>query len=113
MSMPEKIRDFGWFGAGYAVAKGGTDDPDFYPPLNDMEAQREWLGGFGAGWAECPDDRGDRLDPLRRRDRRRVGGRGPDPGAGGEGGAAPPAAGARGGEGESDGALRVIPAVCG
>jgi hypothetical protein len=55
MSMPEKIRDFGWFGAGYAVAKGGTDDPDFYPPLNDMEAQREWLGGFGAGWAECPD----------------------------------------------------------
>ena len=56
MSMPEKIRDFGWFGAGYAVAKGGTDDPDFYPPLNDMEAQREWLGGFGAGWVECPDD---------------------------------------------------------
>jgi hypothetical protein len=55
MSMPEKIRDFGWFGAGYAVAKGGTDDDDFYPPLNDMEAQREWLGGFGAGWAECPD----------------------------------------------------------
>lgn len=56
MAMPEKIKDFGWFGAGYAVAKGGTDDDDFYPPLNDMEAQREWLGGFGAGWAECPDD---------------------------------------------------------
>lgn len=56
MTIPAKIRDFGWFGAGYAVAKGDVRDPDFYPPLNDMEAQREWLGGFGAGWAECPDD---------------------------------------------------------
>lgn len=56
MTMPEKIREFGWFGAGWAVFKGGTDDDDFYPPLNDMEAQREWLGGFGAAWVECPDD---------------------------------------------------------
>lgn len=55
MSLPEKIQDFGWFGAGYAVFKGGTQDPDFYPPLNDMEAQRQWLGGFGAAWVECPD----------------------------------------------------------
>ena len=22
-----------------------------YPPLNDTEAQRYWLGGFGAAWA--------------------------------------------------------------
>lgn len=48
--------EIGWFGAGYAVAKGGTAPDDYYPPLNDMEAQREWLGGFGAGWVECPDE---------------------------------------------------------
>jgi hypothetical protein len=48
--------EFGWFGAGYAVAKGGTAPDDYYPPLNDLEAQREWLGGFGAGWVECPDE---------------------------------------------------------
>lgn len=35
MNMPKKIRDFGWFGAGWAVFKGGTKDPDYYPPLND------------------------------------------------------------------------------
>ena len=55
MGMPDKIKDFGWFGAGWAVFKGGVADPDFYPPINDMEAQREWLGGFGAAWVECPD----------------------------------------------------------
>ena len=48
--------EIGWFGAGYAVAKGGSAPDDYYPPLNDLEAQREWLGGFGAGWVECPDD---------------------------------------------------------
>ena len=53
--MPKKIEDFGWFGAGWAVFKG-TTDPDFFPPLNDMEAQREWLGGFGAAWVEYPDE---------------------------------------------------------
>lgn len=36
--------------------KGSTKDSDFYPSLNDMAAQREWLGGFGAAWAECPDE---------------------------------------------------------
>ena len=56
MTVPDKIKDFGWFGAAWAVFKGGTKDSDFYPPLNDMAAQREWLGGFGAGWAECPDE---------------------------------------------------------
>lgn len=44
-----------WFGAGYAVAKGATATDDDYPPLNDMEPQREWLAGFGAGWVECTD----------------------------------------------------------
>ncbi|SDX54729.1 hypothetical protein [Thiocapsa roseopersicina] len=47
--------EIGWFGAGYAVAKGGTAPDDYYPPLNDLDAQREWLGGFGAGWVECTD----------------------------------------------------------
>ena len=56
MSLPEKIKAFGWFGAGWAVFKGGVTDPDFFPPLDDIEAQREWLGGFGAAWVECPDD---------------------------------------------------------
>ncbi len=48
-------KDFGWFGAGWAVYKG-TKDQDFFPPLGDMEAQREWLGGFGAAWVEYPDE---------------------------------------------------------
>jgi hypothetical protein len=56
MNLPERIADFGWFGAGWAVFKGGTADPDFYPPLDDTDAQREWLAGFGAAWVECPDD---------------------------------------------------------
>jgi hypothetical protein len=44
-----------WFEAGYTVGKGGSDDA-LYPPMDDMEAQRAWLGGFGAGWAEGPDE---------------------------------------------------------
>ncbi len=56
MSVLDKIKELDWFDAGYAVFKSGTDDSEYYPPLNDMEAQREWLGGFGAAWAECPDD---------------------------------------------------------
>ena len=53
--LPDKIADFGWFGAGWAVYKGNVEDPDFFPPLNDMEAQRDWLGGFGSAWTEYPD----------------------------------------------------------
>jgi len=52
--LPDKIRDIGWFDAGWAVFKG-TTDPDFHPLLNDMQAQREWLDGFGAARAEYPD----------------------------------------------------------
>jgi hypothetical protein len=44
-----------WFDAGWAVFASGLRDPAFFPPLNDMEAQRQWLGGFGAAWAEAPD----------------------------------------------------------
>lgn len=43
-----------WFGAGWSVYKGSTGE-DCFPPLNDMDAQRAWLGGFGAAWVEYPD----------------------------------------------------------
>jgi hypothetical protein len=52
--LPDKISEFGWFGAGWSVFHG-TTDPDYFPPLNDMEAQRQWLGGFAAAWVEHPD----------------------------------------------------------
>ncbi len=54
--MPDKIKDFGWYGAGWTVYKGDVKDPNFFPPLGDMEAQREWLGGFAAAWVEYPDE---------------------------------------------------------
>jgi transcriptional regulator with XRE-family HTH domain len=44
-----------WFAAGIAVFHGSNDPADF-PPLEDPDAQRQWLGGFGAAWAECPDE---------------------------------------------------------
>jgi hypothetical protein len=37
------------------VFASGLRDAAFFPPLNDMEAQHQWLGGFGAAWAEAPD----------------------------------------------------------
>ena len=40
-----------WFDVGWAVFVGNERDSDSFPPLNDMEAQREWLGGFGSAWA--------------------------------------------------------------
>jgi hypothetical protein len=46
--------DIDWFGAGWAVFEGARSSEGF-PPLNDMEAQRKWLAGFGAAWVECPD----------------------------------------------------------
>jgi len=43
-----------WFECGQAVMRGGVPPiDDCYPPLNDIEAQRLWLGGFGAAWAEA------------------------------------------------------------
>jgi hypothetical protein len=45
---PAKRAEFGWFGAGYAVFGTATDDRDFYPPLDDDDAPRQWLAGFGA-----------------------------------------------------------------
>jgi hypothetical protein len=48
--------DVDWFGKGWAVYKGDMRDAAYFPPLNDMEAQRWWLGGFGAGWVEDLND---------------------------------------------------------
>ncbi|MCG6943544.1 MAG: histidine kinase [Thiohalocapsa sp.] len=44
-----------WLTAGIAVFHGSTAAADF-PPLDDPQAQRYGLGGFGAAWAECPRD---------------------------------------------------------
>jgi len=44
----------GWFGAGWAMFKSGQIAPDFLPPLNDLQAQHEWLEGFNAAWVEYP-----------------------------------------------------------
>jgi len=27
---------------------------DHFPPMNEIHAQRQWLGGFGSAWAELP-----------------------------------------------------------
>ena len=41
-----------WFDVGWAMFEGGMcEGLEGLPPLNDMEAQRWWLGGFGAAWA--------------------------------------------------------------
>lgn len=45
-----------WFDAGGAAYQRGAREGARFPPLNDMEAQRAWLGGFGAAWAEDPGD---------------------------------------------------------
>lgn len=55
MSLPSRIAEFGWFGAGWAVLKGSTDDPDFDPPIDDSAALYHWLAGFGTAWVECPE----------------------------------------------------------
>jgi hypothetical protein len=47
-----------WFESGWAVFKEERWDADFFPPLNDMEAQRAWLGGFGAAWVDASDEAG-------------------------------------------------------
>jgi hypothetical protein len=48
--------DVDWFCKGWTVYKGSVRDAAYFAPLNDMEAQRWWLGGFGAAWAEDLDD---------------------------------------------------------
>ena len=46
-----------WLTAGIAVFHGSTDPSDL-PPVDDPAAQRAWLGGFAAAWAECPEGAG-------------------------------------------------------
>jgi hypothetical protein len=53
--------DVDWFGAGWAVYKGDVRDSEFFPPLNDMEAQRWWLGGVRGGVGGRPRRRGGRV----------------------------------------------------
>ena len=40
-----------WFDIGWAMFEGGMRPKMGLPPLNDMDAQRWWLAGFGAAWA--------------------------------------------------------------
>jgi hypothetical protein len=56
MSLPYTVDEIGWYAAGWAVFSRGVRDSEFYPPLNEIEAQREWLGGFGAAWVSDSDD---------------------------------------------------------
>lgn len=57
VKVPEKS-DVDWFSAGWAVYIGAARGAADFPPMNNMEAQRWWLGGFGAAWTEDIDDRG-------------------------------------------------------
>ncbi|MBK1618451.1 histidine kinase [Lamprobacter modestohalophilus] len=43
-----------WFDRGWDVYEQGLQDDHHFPPLDDIEAQRWWLGGFGAAWAVAP-----------------------------------------------------------
>ena len=60
MTEPTDPNDL-WIAAGIAVFQGSTDPADL-PPLDDPAAQRAWLGGFAAAWAECPEGAGGLCD---------------------------------------------------
>ena len=53
-----------WFDVGWDAYGGDAATP--LPPLNDMEAQRSWLGGFGAAWASGSEDLGSVDEALAR-----------------------------------------------
>ncbi len=59
VKVPEK-RNVDWFSAGWAVYIGAARGAADFPPMDNMEAQRWWLGGFGAAWTEDIGDRGHR-----------------------------------------------------
>ena len=40
-----------WFDVGWDAYQEGGGRAELLPPPNDMEAQRWWLGRFGAAWA--------------------------------------------------------------
>jgi len=58
--------DIDWFDVGWVAFTEDRGDADSFPPLNDMEAQRWWLGGFGAAWASGPDEAGSVDEALAR-----------------------------------------------
>jgi hypothetical protein len=60
------VADRDWFPIGERVYREGLRDADSFPPLNDMEAQRWWLGGFGAAWASGPGEAGSVDEALAR-----------------------------------------------
>ena len=45
-----------WFDIGWALYKDKRCDAHCFPPLGDRQAQRWWLGGFGAAWAAAHDE---------------------------------------------------------
>ena len=47
-----------WFDVGWDAYEEGGGRAESLPPLHDMEAQRWWLGGFGAAWASGSEDLG-------------------------------------------------------
>jgi hypothetical protein len=51
MGVAEAMTCDDWFDVGWAMFEGGMCTETGLPPLNDMEAQRWWLAGFGAAWA--------------------------------------------------------------
>ena len=55
-----------WFDVGWEAFTKGRRDADAFPPLNDSEAQRWWLGGFGAAWASAPYEAGSVDEALAR-----------------------------------------------
>jgi hypothetical protein len=44
------------FHVGWDAYKEGGRYPESLPHLNEMEAQRAWLGGFGAAWMEASEE---------------------------------------------------------
>lgn len=51
-----------WFDIGWAVYRKDLRNDANFPPLNDMQAQRWWLGGFAAAWAENVTVEGESVD---------------------------------------------------
>jgi hypothetical protein len=48
--LPATAHELAWFEAGEAVYAGARELERF-PPIDDPNARRWWLGGFGSAWA--------------------------------------------------------------
>lgn len=46
-----------WIGSalGRRSSRAAPSMTPFFPRLDDQDAQRQWLAGFGAAWVECPE----------------------------------------------------------